>query len=234
MRSARKPAVVKRAGAAHAAIQQLVGDFDSLREGNTPSMRRLRRAYSKRWKLEPAELIVGIARALAESGRDRWIGYELIRNHPAAFVALNDRTVAKLAVGLNSWDSVDAFARILSGPAWAHGYVSDALIAKWSRSRDRWLRRAAVVSTIALNMRSDGGRGDTRRTLAICGRLAADGDDMVQKAISWALRALIASDAAAVVKFVTRYHEQLSSRVKREVSNKLRIGLKNPRRAGAV
>ena len=215
------------------AAEALLNDLNSLAVRNTPALRQVRRGYSKRWKREPPQAVLGIARKVSASGY-RWIGCELIRNHPAAFAALNDRTVAQFATGLNSWDSVDAFARILSGPAWAHGYISDALIAKWSRSRDRWLRRAAIVGTIALNMRSDGGRGDTRRTLAICGRLAADSDDMVQKAISWALRALVASDAAAVAKFVTRYHEQLSSRVKREVSNKLRIGLKNPRRVGAV
>jgi 3-methyladenine DNA glycosylase AlkD len=215
------------------AAQQLLAELSSLTERNTPSLRRLRRAYSKQWKGESPRFVLAVARQLNASGY-RWIGCELIRNHPAAFAALNDRAVAQFAVGLNSWDSVDAFARILSGPAWAHGYVSDALIEKWSRSRDRWLRRAAVVSTVALNMRSDGGQGDTRRTLAICRRLAADDDDMVQKAISWALRTLVACDGAAVAKFLAIHREHLSSRVKREVCNKLRIGLKNPRPAGTL
>lgn len=215
------------------AAEELLNDLNSSVVRNTPALRQLRRAYSKTWKREPPQVVLGIARKVSASGY-RWIGCELIRNHPAAFAALNDRTVAQFAIGLNSWDSVDAFARILSGPAWAHGYVSDALIEKWSRSRDRWLRRTAVVSTIALNMRADGGQGDARRTLMICRRLAADSDDMVQKAISWALRALIAIDAAAVSKFLATHDEALTSRVKREVSNKLRIGLKNPRRVGAA
>lgn len=215
------------------AAQQLLADLDSLTDRNTPSMRRLRRAYSKTWKRESPQFVLSVARQLSVSGY-RWIGCELIRKHSAAFAALNDRVVARFAIGLNSWDSVDAFARILSGPAWAHRYISDALIEKWSRSRDRWLRRAAIVSTVALNMRSDGGQGDTRRTLAICRRLAADDDDMVQKAISWALRALIACDAAAVAEFLATHRENLSSRVKREVSNKLRIGLKNSRRTSVL
>lgn len=215
------------------AAQQLLADLVSLTERNTTALRRVRRAYSRIWRRESPEFILGVARQLSACGY-RWIGCELIRSHPAAFAALNDRAVAQLAIGLNSWDSVDAFARILSGPAWAHGHVSDALIEKWSRSRDRWLRRAAVVSTVALNMHSDGGRGDARRTLAICRRLAADDDDMVQKAISWALRSLVAFDDAVVAKFLATHREQLSSRVQREVSNKLRIGLKNPRRVGAL
>jgi 3-methyladenine DNA glycosylase AlkD len=166
---------------------------------------------------------------LTQGRRHLWVGHELIRHHATAFAALDDRTLAKLARGLDSWGSVDAFGRILSGPAWAHGYASDALIDRWSRSRDRWLRRTALVSTIALNMASDGERGDSRRTLAVCTRLAADRDDMVEKAMSWALRCLIAHDAAAVRAFVAAHDDDLAARVKREVANKLRTGLKNPR-----
>ena len=55
---------------------------------------------------------------------------------------------------------------------------------------DRWWRRAALVSTVPLNLRAAGGTGDTSRTLAICEQLAADRDDMVVKALSWALREL--------------------------------------------
>lgn len=217
--------------AANRAATAMIADLDGLANRNTPALRARRRAYSQLWKQESAAFVLGVARALHESGRYRWIGCELIRNHPSAFAAVNDRVIARLAIGLDSWDSVDAFARILSGPAWAHGFISDALIAKWAGSRDRWLRRIAVVSTVALNMKSDGGKGDVRRTLAICGKLAADSDDMVQKAISWSLRALTACDAAAVSAFLAKHRDELSSRVMREVSNKLRTGLKNPRPA---
>jgi hypothetical protein len=57
------------------------------------------------------------------------------------------------------------------------GLVSDALIHRWARSRNLWLRRAALVSTVALNMPGDGGRGDADRTLAVCERLVADRED---------------------------------------------------------
>jgi hypothetical protein len=50
-----------------------------------------------------------------------------------------------------------------------------------------------------------------------------------------AARALIADlascDAAAVSGFLTKHRKELSSRAVREVSNKMRIGLKNPRPA---
>lgn len=81
---------------------------------------------------------------------------------------------------------------------WLRGQVPDKLIHKWARSRDRWWRRAALVSTVALNIRSRDGYGDVPRTLAVCRLLLDDRDDMIVKAMSWALRGLIVHDANAV------------------------------------
>jgi 3-methyladenine DNA glycosylase AlkD len=108
--------------------------------------------------------------------------------------------------------------------------VSDALIHKWARSPDRWWRRAALVSTVALNVRSHGGPGDIPRTLAICRLLVSDHDDMVVKAMSWALRELVVHDPAAVQAFLDEHDQVLAARVKREVRNKLATGLKSGRK----
>jgi 3-methyladenine DNA glycosylase AlkD len=111
--------------------------------------------------------------------------------------------------------------------------VPDALIQRWARSPDRWWRRAALVSTVPLNNRARGSRaerGDAPRTLAICARLVADRDDIVVKALSWALRELAGHDPAAVRVFMQVHGAALAARVRREVDNKLRTGLKNPRR----
>ncbi|MFQ5595404.1 MAG: DNA alkylation repair protein, partial [Anaerolineae bacterium] len=132
--------------------------------------------------------------------------------------------------GINSWSSVDAFARTLAGPAWLDGQVPDELIHRWAGSEDHWWRRAALVSTVALNMRSRGGTGDVPRTLAVCRLLVDDHDDMVVKAMSWALRELVVHDPDAVRAFLAEHDDVLAARVKREVRNKLTTGLKNPRR----
>jgi len=131
---------------------------------------------------------------------------------------------------MDSWDQVDCFALYLSGPCWREGRVDDALIASWAASTDRWWRRAALVSTVPLNLQSRGGRGDTPRTLAMCERLLGDRDDMVVKAMSWALRELSKRDAGAVAEFVEAHRRALASRVVREVGTKLATGLKNKRR----
>jgi 3-methyladenine DNA glycosylase AlkD len=207
-------------------------DIQSLSLRNTPAMRAVRRMYSQALQDAPAGLVFQLATNLCKVDETRWIAYELIRGNRTAFERLGPTELEDLGQGINSWWTVDAFARTLSGPAWLHRQVPDQLMLKWARSSDRWWRRAALVSTVALNLRSQGGKGDVPRTLSICRRLASDQDDMVAKALSWALRELVVHDARAVQKFLDEHDKVLAARVKREVKNKLRTGLKNPGRIG--
>jgi 3-methyladenine DNA glycosylase AlkD len=83
---------------------------------------------------------------------------------------------------------------------------------------------------VPLNLRSRGGTGDTGRTLDVCRRLVADPDDMVVKALSWALRQLVVWDPDAVREFLEVHDEALAARVKREVRAKLDTGRKHASR----
>ena len=208
--------------------EQLAAEIEELAVRNTPNVRAIRRRYSRELKQAPAAFVLDVARALKETHGHGWVAYELIRAHRAAFGSLGEAELEALGQGIDSWSSVDSFARTLSGPAWLHGQVGDALIHRWARSEDRWWRRAALVSTVALNMRSRGGTGDVPRTLAVCRLLVDDHDDMVVKALSWALRQLVVHDPGAVRAFLGDYDDVLAARVKREVTNKLTTGLKNP------
>ena len=64
----------------------------------------------------------------------------------------------------------------------------------------------------------------------VCEMLVADRDDMVVKALSWALRELSKRDSDSVRSFLGKYKNVLAARVVREVNNKLKTGLKNPRK----
>jgi 3-methyladenine DNA glycosylase AlkD len=190
------------------------------------------RAVRRRWSARLADRdgcdVLDLARALAPAIGARFVAYELVRHHPGA-LALVDRPAAEeLAGRLSSWGEVDAFAALLSGPAWSAGALRDADVHAWAASPDRWWRRTALVATTGLNTRSRGGRGDTARTLAVCALLVDDRDDMVVKAMSWALRELIWHDPAAVRRFVAGH--DVAPRVRREVTNKLGTGHKNPTR----
>ena len=197
-----------------------------------PQMRGVRRAYTAKLKDAPPRTVLAVALKLLEGPTvaQRLLAFELVHYHRPTLAALTAADLGRLGRGLASWYEVDTFAPYLSGPAWRNGQVPDSLIAGWARSTDRWQRRAAVVSTIGLNNRARGGHGDTPRTLAVCRLVLADRDDMVVKALSWALRELAKHDPEAVRAFVAEHEASLAPRVKREVATKLRIGRKNPRR----
>lgn len=220
-------------GAGSASPAKLASAFDAehraLSVHKTDTERAICRKYSRLIRDYPPEFVLAFARQLLSTYGHRWQAYELIAAHKAAFSQLAAVELEELGQGIDSWWSVDAFARTLSGPAWVAGLISDELITKWARSPDLWWRRAALVSTVAFNVRSQGGRGDVMRTLAICQMLVADHEDMVVKALSWALRELVYFNRKAVEDFLREYEQVLAGRVKREVGSKLQTGLKNPR-----
>src|SRR5918994_275478 len=143
----------------------------------TEPVRRVRREVSAEIRGEPGGDVVALASALV--GRHRWVAYELLYHHPAGMAALTLDDVEALGEGMAGWAAVDAFGRYVSGPAWQQRRIPDAAVRRWAGSSDRWWRRAALVSTVPLNLAAAGGHGDAPRTLAVCCSLVADRDDMV-------------------------------------------------------
>jgi hypothetical protein len=212
-----------------------VGEILQIERAAVPDVRAIRRRLTARLKQEsgPDAAAVGLAIASSPSLKPvhaRWVGWELIQHHGAALASLDLAKVEALGAGLSSWDEVDGFALAVAGPAWRCGTLADADVVAWAHSPDLWRRRMALAATVALNSRSHGGAGDAARTLLIADLLAADREDMVVKALSWALRKLIAWDRAAVETFLERYEAVLAARVRREVGAKLRTGHKTPSR----
>jgi len=201
-----------------------------LKTVNAASLRAVRRDVSNRMASASARDVIELALGIVEEAPPgaRAVAYELIRYHPAALPQVRAHDLERFGRNMQGWGEVDPMGA-LAGLAWREGQVSDAVIHSWARSENRWWRRAALVSTVPLNMRSYGGKGDVPRTLAVCRILLEDRDDMVVKAMSWALRALSTREPQAVDEFVTKHEDVLAKRVIREVRNKLRTGRKSGR-----
>jgi hypothetical protein len=203
--------------------------LDLLSSPTTATVRATRREFSRRTSTATPESIIQLALHLLDENSDllRFFSYELVSHHKPAFELLTTDDLLKLGRGLNSWSSVDCFAMYLSGPMWANGRLSDKTIATWARSEDRWRRRTALVSTVALGRR--GNPDDLRKVAKICALLTPDRDDMVVKALSWALREVAKKHPKEASNFLAGHKHALAARVIREVNNKLRTGLKTPR-----
>jgi 3-methyladenine DNA glycosylase AlkD len=203
-------------------------DLARLSVATTPSVRAVRRRYSKALVGENPETIIAVAMSLAggQTWAERLVAFELLAGHPGAMRRLDHSVVDRLAQGLSDWGSVDLFGVTIAGVAWREGRLSDGHVRRWARSPDRWRRRLALVATVPLNLRARGGTGDITRTLNLCRILVDDRDEMVVKALSWALRELAKREPKGVARFVRDEAERLAPRVRREVRTKLETGRK--------
>jgi 3-methyladenine DNA glycosylase AlkD len=197
---------------------------------NAASLRAERKRISRELAVLDRTALLGLAHHLIEAGIARFVAYELLLNHRPTMESISQSEVEKLGEGIGHWGDVDSFSCFIAGPAWRAGRIPDRVIQTWARSDDWCWRRAALVSTVPLNSRAQGGAGDAKRTLTICGMLVADRHDLVVKALSWALRELAKRDPASVRLFLSSHRDKLAARVIREVNNKLATGLKNPSR----
>lgn len=155
------------------------------------------------------------------------VAFLLLWMNKAALRTINIKDIEELGQNIDNWVTVDSLSVMVSGIAWRQNQITNEDVLNWLNSENRWWRRTAVVSTVPLNLKTKGGRGDTERTLMICEKAINDRDDMIIKALSWALRELSKRDKEAVEDFMDQHHSRLANRVKKEVYTKLTTGRKN-------
>ncbi len=194
-----------------------------------PAVQKLvKRLWSALKELDPADYLTLckqlVVTCIFEANH---MAFELLWKNKAALRLVGRKEIEELGANIDNWATVDTLSVLVSGWVWREGGISDDDVLRWLQSENRWWRRLAVVSTITLNLKSRGGTGDTKRTLMVCEKVVDERDEMIVKALSWALRVLTTQDRDTVEAFIKKYDERLASRVKREVYRKLTTGKKN-------
>lgn len=155
------------------------------------------------------------------------IAFEYLQSQKNLYKSLTEEYIESIEKNLDNWVSVDYFGAIVVGCAWRENFVSIEKIKNYLKSDNYWIRRIAIVATVSLNQKARGGLGDSKRTLEICRLVVDDHEEMIIKALSWALRELVKIEKEPVIKFVNEFENRLHKKVLREVKNKLETGLKN-------
>jgi 3-methyladenine DNA glycosylase AlkD len=194
-----------------------------------PNMRTLTKQWLAAWKSQAPEKWIELAKELIVTRifECNMVAFEFLEKNKKALSMLTNTDLQFLGQNMDNWATTDAFSVLVAGSTWRNGQITDGDVLCWLNSGNRWWRRAAIVSTVGLNLRSRGGTGETARTLFLCEKVIDDRDDMMVKALSWALRELSKSDKLAVENFLEQFHQRLAGRVFREVTHKLVTGKKN-------
>ncbi|MCB9745132.1 MAG: DNA alkylation repair protein [Alphaproteobacteria bacterium] len=191
---------------------------------STPGVRQVVKALHQQFRVHQDALLLEAALQVVEAPKSfeaRQVMYELLGRRKTLLRSLDEETLERLGQGNDNWRSVDVFGPQVSGVAWRLGAASDALFHRWARSPNLWWRRTALVSTLGLNQRARGGKGDPARTYALCVLLVNDRERMVIKALSWALRELVPHDAVGLTQFIDEHESQLNALVVRETRKAL-------------
>lgn len=103
---------------------------------------------------------------------------------------------------VNNWDLVDSSAHKILGP-----YLIERdkkLLYTWSRSKDLWKRRIAIMTTFHFIS-----KGHFEDTFQIAEKLLNDKEDLIHKAVGWMLREVGNKDLTSEEKFLKKHYKQM-------------------------
>ncbi|HKB13343.1 MAG TPA: DNA alkylation repair protein [Vicinamibacterales bacterium] len=97
-----------------------------------------------------------------------------------------------------NWATTDAICGALIGPLIVRHPELDSRLRAWSRDRNMWVRRASIVGLIPRARQG----GSLDLVYEIAQRLHADREDLIQKAVGWALREAGKADAPRLERYL--------------------------------
>lgn len=157
-------------------------------------------AHRDRWSLDDA---MAFADALMP---DRYlevkaVGIEVVARYRKEFrPALLARWKRWLSANYSTnWATTDTICGMLIGPLLVRHPELAPQMRAWSTHRNMWVRRASIVGLLPLVRRG----GGVDLVYEIAGRLHADGEDLIEKAVGWALREAGKTDAKRLERYLS-------------------------------
>jgi len=135
---------------------------------------------------------------------DKVFAVLLLENFVAKFGAREFKLFEGWLDRVSSWADHDGLVHYLIGPLVAAEPRRTARALRWTKSKNRWRRRAAAVSLI---------RGARQRVffdeiVRVSDALLQDQDDMVQKGLGWLLRETAKADPKMTVPYLLRIRDR--------------------------
>jgi 3-methyladenine DNA glycosylase AlkD len=168
----------------------------------TPAWREIMRGFRPRLRILSLEERLDLADALFAEG-EGWLGHSAIYVLALSAGELGPEHLERLdRMGdrFTGWSHVDDVCiSVLQPLLLAHRAETMALLQRWNRSPNRWKRRASVVAFV----RKVGESGQfTDEALRLCDNLVEDREDLVRKAVGWALKDMMRGDRERVLDYV--------------------------------
>jgi 3-methyladenine DNA glycosylase AlkD len=182
----------------------------------------VRRKATKDWirSFDPDEDAAGLLAAtralVTEPEREfAYVALDLVGRHERTLPATSLADLRELALQRPWWDTVDAWAGIISRAGLRHA-AWDAEVATWATDEQLWARRIALVFQVGRREAVD-----LDILFAACTANLADRDFFMRKGIGWGLRDAARTYPDEVRAFVAAHRAQLSGLSIREATKHL-------------
>ncbi len=187
----------------------------------TPDVRRL--ATSAAHEYRQARLtfdeILEIADALWRGGilEERSLAILLLAKFERHLERRHWRHFDTYVDSLSNWGETDGLCGYVLAPLLEREPRLLTRLKPWTRSRNRWRRRAAAVALVPAVRRG----GHHELAYAICDRLADDRDDLVEKGVGWLLKEMSRTQPQSVADYLLANAQVLSRTTIRYAAEKL-------------
>ncbi len=164
-------------------------------------VKRITAEAYREWKRWPRDEQNGFCEMLWGSGKFEegvvaiYLNRRIVKSFGAADFRLFEKWINRW---VRNWAHTDGVSSWLIAGCLANEHSLMDRIPLWTRSRNRWKRRAAAVSFL---QEAKQGR-NTDRILSIADMLLDDEDDMVQKGVGWLLKETYPQSPTHVVDFL--------------------------------
>ena len=118
---------------------------------------------------------------------------------------------------VDNWSMTDGLSLWLLGASIANDATLIDKLDAWTRSNNRWKRRAAAVAMVYSAKRGE----HTQAILRIAALLIEDKDDMVQKGVGWLLKETYPKKPNEVVRFLVANRDKTTRLVLRYAAEKM-------------
>ncbi len=169
---------------------------------SVPAMRRLARGWLRAHPEIPRRRLVAIAREAwrGEVHEVRSVAVEILVARADQLETADLALLEWMLRRAGTWAHVDVIAPVLVGAILdRHRAATLRVLDRWSRDRDFWLRRAALLALMPSLRRDD---RDWRRFASYADRMLEEREFFIRKAIGWVLRELAKRDPRRVAEFV--------------------------------
>ncbi len=147
---------------------------------------------------------------------------ELIRPYDRYFSEAEFRRFDRWVDSLSNWAHTDGLSAWLLGPYFLRGNSHLPQLVRWTRSKNRWRRRAAAVALTPAARRGLA----LSAVLRVAARLMTDDDEMVQKGVGWLLKEASRKHPPEIVRFLLRWRGRTSKLTLRYACEKLSPALR--------